>query len=51
MPLTDLKANVTSATRSYAPSRDGQRFLVNMLLDTTESPINVVVNWTAELKK
>ena len=49
--LFDLKANVTSATRSYAPSHDGQRFLVNMLLDTTESPINVVVNWTAELKK
>ena len=30
---------------------DGQRILVNMLLDTTESPINVVLNWTAELKK
>jgi Tol biopolymer transport system component len=49
--LFDLKTNVTSATRSYASSRDGQRFRVNMLLETTESPINVVVNWTAELKK
>jgi hypothetical protein len=29
----------------------GQRFLVNMLLDSAASPITVVVNWTAGLKK
>jgi hypothetical protein len=33
------------------PSRDGRRFLVNMASDTVTSPITVVVNWTATLKK
>jgi hypothetical protein len=28
----------------YVPGRDGQRFLVNMALDTEASPITVVVN-------
>lgn len=49
--LFDLRANVSATRNSYVPSLDGQRFLVNMLLDTAPSPINVVVNWTAELKK
>jgi hypothetical protein len=35
----------------YVPSRDGQRFLVSTALDTPISPIIVVVNWTATLKK
>ena len=26
--------------------RDGQRFLVNMILDSASAPINVVLNWT-----
>ena len=41
--LFDVRGN------GYAPSRDGQRFLVNMSLDPVSSPINVVVNWTADL--
>jgi hypothetical protein len=28
-----------------------ERFLVNVLLDTDDEPINVVHNWTAELKR
>jgi hypothetical protein len=35
----------------YVPSHDGQRFLVNMALDAVASPITVVLNWTATLKK
>jgi Tol biopolymer transport system component len=36
----------------YVPSRDGQRFLVTALLaEAGASPINVVLNWTAGLKK
>jgi hypothetical protein len=38
----------------YAPAPDGQRFLVNgSLLEqtTSSSPITIVVNWTAGLKK
>ena len=49
--LLDRRANVTNTRRSSAPARDGRWFPGNMLLDTTESPINVVVNWTAERKK
>jgi Tol biopolymer transport system component len=49
--LFDMRANVFNTANSYAPSRDGQRFLVNMLLDNASSPINVVLNWTAGLKK
>ena len=49
--LFDMRADVTNVRNSYVPSRDGQRFLVNMLTDTATSPINVVLNWTADLKK
>jgi len=49
--LLDRRANVTNTRRSSAPARDGRWFPGNMLLETTESPINVVVNWTAELRK
>jgi Tol biopolymer transport system component len=45
-------AGVVTANRTqYVPSRDGQRFLVNMSTDTPVSPITVVFNWTATLKK
>jgi hypothetical protein len=42
---------VTANRTHYVPSRDGQRFLINMALDAPNSPIIVVVNWTATLKK
>jgi len=45
-----MRDDVFNAGKSYAPSRDGQRFLVNMLLDNASSPINVVFDWTARLK-
>jgi hypothetical protein len=49
--LFDLRADVYNNRNSYVPSRDGQRFLVNMLLESAPSPINVVLNWTAHLTK
>jgi len=30
---------------------DGQRFLINTMLDTDTSAIDVVVNWTGELEE
>jgi hypothetical protein len=36
--MRDLPRNPRN---SYVPSADGQRLLVNMLLDTAASPINV----------
>lgn len=53
MPLTAgtrLAANVSNTRNSYVPRRDGQKFLVNMLLESPVSSISVVTNWTAEVK-
>ena len=37
---------------NYAPSKDGQRFLVSVVTEKAPAPpINVVLNWTAGLKK
>ncbi len=48
--LFELRANVMFVRNSYIPSRDGQRILVNMALDSTTPPIRVIRNWTAVLK-
>ena len=43
--LFEMRANVWNVRNSYAPSSNGQRFLVNTLLDRTGEPLNVVLNW------
>jgi dipeptidyl aminopeptidase/acylaminoacyl peptidase len=48
---TRVPAGVTAIRTHYVPSRDGQRFLVNMALDAVVSPITVVLNWTTTPKK
>jgi hypothetical protein len=48
---TRVPVGVTANRTHYSPSREGQRFLVNMALDAPTSPITVAVNWTATLKK
>jgi serine/threonine protein kinase len=48
--LFDMRANVFNSRNSYIPSRDGKRFLVNMLLEADDAPINVVHNWRAVVK-
>jgi hypothetical protein len=55
-PVALFKANfppsVPAYWRYYVPSADGQRFLVAALLaEAGASPIHVVLNWTAALKK
>jgi serine/threonine protein kinase len=55
-PVALFKANfppwVPAYWRYYCPSRDGQRFLVTALVpEASAAPINVVLNWTAGLKK
>ena len=38
--------------REYAASSDGQRFLIGVPVgEESSTPLTVVVNWTAELKK
>ena len=43
--LFDMRANVFNVRNSYIPSPDGQRFLVNTLVDNAGEPLNVVLNW------
>ena len=48
--LFDMGANVFNTRNSYIPSRDGTRFLVNMLLDADDAPISIVQNWRATVQ-
>jgi hypothetical protein len=49
---TRVPAGVNVLHTHYVPSRDGQRFLVNtQSSDPAPTPITVVLNWTAGLKK
>ena len=49
--LFDMPSNTISVRNSYVPSRDGERFLVNRLLDTVTPPIYVDLNWAASVKR
>ena len=43
---------VPIGANQYDVSRDGSQFVVDSLdADQTSSPLSLVVNWTAELKK
>ena len=49
---TQVQPGVTRNHTHYVPSRDGQRFLVNTLsADASPTPITIVMNWAARLKK
>jgi serine/threonine protein kinase len=54
-PLFQTRVNPSISTgerNNYVVSADGQRFLVNnMVEDGASQPINIVLNWTAQLKK
>ena len=51
-PLFDISATRSQGNTEFAVSPDGQRLLfLSRLTDTGLSPLAVVVNWTAELKK
>jgi eukaryotic-like serine/threonine-protein kinase len=54
VPKTLFGTRVLTLTseRTYAVTADGQRFLINSTLEeTSATPISVVVNWTADLKR
>jgi hypothetical protein len=41
-----------AGVNQYDVTRDGSRFVVDSVItDETSAPLNLVVNWTAELKK
>lgn len=45
-------SGITDDRNNFAPSKDGQRFLVNTLADTgNQQPLILVLNWASELKR
>ena len=52
-PLFEFRAGTLLTNLApYAVTADGQRFLINAVVDTEPSaPLTVVVNWAADLKK
>jgi hypothetical protein len=49
--LFDTKLSVDPIRDQFAATADGQRFLLEMDVETAPTPITVVVNWTAALRK
>ena len=50
-PLFETMAPGVALGEFYDPAPDGQRFLMSLPADTSTPPLNVIVNWTAALKK
>jgi len=48
---THVPPGVTGNRTHYVPTRDGQRFLVNVASDTPGPPVTVLLNWTSLLSK
>ena len=51
LPAPLFEIPVTIGLRQYDVTGDGQRFLVNSISDGSESPVTVVINWTAALRR
>ena len=49
--LFETTLPVGAFRQTYSVSADGQRFLLNVPLETTASPMTVVLNWPALLLK
>ena len=50
-PQALFEAHFAWDTRNYAPSADGRRFLFVERAGEPSPKINVVLNWTTELKR
>ncbi len=50
-PLFQTALNFVDLRQTYAVSADGRRFLLNTPVDTASSPMTLVLNWPALLKK
>ncbi len=48
---TLFRANVVGAGYLFDVSRDGKRFLIITAAEQSDAPMQLVLNWTAELKK
>ena len=50
-PQLLFRANVPGVGFPYDVSADGQRFLINLAEEESQTPLRLVTNWTEELKK
>ena len=50
-PLFETRLEVAEFRQTYAASADGNRFLLNIPVETSAPPLTVVLNWPALLKK
>jgi Tol biopolymer transport system component len=50
-PLFEIAVSGDPRRQQYDVTGDGQRFLVNSIAAESETPVTVVLNWTAGLKK
>ena len=50
-PLFQTTLEVAALRQTYSVSRDGQRFLLNRPAEAAASPLTVVLNWPALLKR
>ena len=46
-----MRGRGAPSDRTYSPARDGQRFLVNVSPEAAPSPISVLLNWPAALRR
>lgn len=47
----EARTATSLGARSYCVTRDGKRFLVAKASHSVPSPLTLVTNWTADLKK
>ena len=51
MPTADV-GQLTGIQHPFLPTRDGQRFLINAVIDKpTLPPVTVIINWPAALPR
>ncbi|MGH9845456.1 MAG: hypothetical protein ACREEM_42635 [Blastocatellia bacterium] len=51
-PLFEFRTGSNNLTTPYySVSSDGKRFLLSTIVQTEATPLTVVVNWTADLKR
>jgi len=51
VPLFEFRAGTGMGITPYAVTADGQRFLINAVVEEPNAPLTVVVNWAAGVKK
>ncbi len=51
VPLFEFRSGTVPGFAPYAVATDGQRFLINSLVEEPNGPLTVVLNWTDQVKR